>query len=139
MTLSSGRVIAALLVALHAGLAAWSVVGLIEWFVAEPPWPRLSNPLLPRPVLLAQWVLVLLAAGVFLAGYARRWPRTPVALAGCYAAMGVLCAVENIAYLGRYVAMAVEYAAYVAILGILFRMEHFRRAFAPHGAPAGPP
>jgi hypothetical protein len=125
------RTFISLLLAVHAFLAGWALVGFAEWFAATVPWPRVSNELFPRHVLLAQWGLILAAAVVFLGGYAVRWRHTPVALAAVYAAMAALCAVQTFDYMTddfRFVAMALEYAAYTGILVFLFRSDVFRPA-----------
>lgn len=118
-----------LLLAVHGVLGVWGVIGLAEWVSSSTPWPRVSNPLFPREILLMQWVLVLLAAFTFVIGYRTQWPFTPVAMACIYAAMAALCAVQTMRYLvhdARFVAMGVEYLAYTLILIFLFRSELFR-------------
>ena len=120
-----------LLLAVHAILALWGAVGLVQWFTPRTPWPTLSNALFPRDVLLMQWLLTLTAAAVFLVGYARRWEYTPTALACTYAAMAALCAVETFRSMEggtRFLAMGLEYVAYAAILLFLFRSRVFEKA-----------
>ena len=132
--------VAAVLLAVHAGLALWGLAGVVELLVDEPPWPRLSNPLFELPVLVAQWALVLLAASVFIAGYLARWPRLPAAMAAVYAAMAALCAFETFTILrhpDRFLDMALEYATYVAIIVFLSRAPAMRRRFVagdPHSS-----
>lgn len=112
------------LVVVHFGLGVWGIMGLVELLVSEPPWPALSNPLFTPTILLLQWVLVLTAALVFVPGYLIRWSLLPWAMAFVYAAMAALCAVETIGYLEsryRFLAMAAEYVAYLAILAFLFQ------------------
>ena len=127
--MDSSRAFIWLLLAVHTFLAGWALVGFAEWFMASVPWPRVSNEQFPRLVLLAQWVLILAAAAVFLGGYATRWRHTPVALAVVYAAMAALCALQTFSYMtndSRFVAMALEYMAYAGILVFLFRSTVFR-------------
>ena len=72
---------------------------------------------------------MLLAGGIFLGGYAVRWSGTPVALA--YVCLAALCAVETFGFLvsrTRFLGMAVECAAYVAIVIFLFRATSARDA-----------
>lgn len=117
------------LLVVHGFLALWGVVGLTEWFWADPPWPRVSNELFPSGVLLLQWTLILMAAAVFLVGTGFRWAHTPTAMAVVYAAMAGLCAVQTVRYMEsdhRFVAMGLEYAAYAGILIFLFRSDEFR-------------
>lgn len=114
----------ALLLLVHAFLVVWAVAGLADWLLPRTPWPEVSNPLFPRSVLLLQWLFILATAGVFLVGFAFRWPLMPAATAVGYLAMASLCAVETFGYLEhrwRFAAMALEYATYVAILLFLFR------------------
>jgi hypothetical protein len=118
-----------LLIAVHVVLGLWAAVGFAEWFVSDVPWPRISNPLFPRDVLFAQWALSLGAAVLFLAGYARRWPWKPAAMAVVYTLMALLCAVQTFTWMEgtmRFVAMGAEYVAYAVILGVLFRSERYR-------------
>lgn len=127
------RLIPALLLVLHAALLVWALLGLAEYFVAEPPWPPLANPLFPAWLQLVQWLVVLAVATVFLAGYALRWPWLPQAMIAGYGAMAIVCALQTASYLehpGRYLDLAIEYAAYLSILVWLFRASSARRRFA---------
>ena len=114
------------LLAVHGFLAAWAIVGFVEWFWAAAPWPRVGNELFPRDILLVQWASTLAASAIFLLGYALEWRHTPIAMACAYAAMATVCAVETFGYMesdSRFVAMAAEYVAYAAILVFLFRFR----------------
>jgi hypothetical protein len=127
------------LITTHVVLGLWAMVGFVEWFWATAPWPRITNPLFPRGVLLLQWGLSLAAAALFLGGYALRWSRTPTALAVVYAAMALLCAVQTFHYMHgttRFVALAVEYMAYAGILIFLHRSEYFRPGMVPAAQPS---
>jgi hypothetical protein len=122
-----------LLVLVHVLLAVWAVVGLAEMAFAEVPWPRVSNELFPAPVLLAQWLSILVASFFYIAGYLRRWRYTPHAMAFAYAIMATVCAVETFGYMisdTRFLAMALEYLAYALILLFLFKAQAMRRRFA---------
>jgi hypothetical protein len=113
-----------LLLGVHAFLGVWGLIGFAEWFSDSTPWPRVSNPLFPRDILLMQWSLVLAASVLFIGGHALRWEHTPAAMACVYAAMAALCAVQTFTWLKgdlRFVAMGAEYAAYAVILLFLFR------------------
>lgn len=117
------------LIALHTFLVVWATVGLIEWFWEATPWPRVSNSLFPKDILLMQWSSTLTAGIVFIVGYVLDWSYMPVALACVYAAMAALCAVETFWYMEsetRFVAMVAEYFAYAAILVFLFRTSSFQ-------------
>lgn len=117
-----GRIVGAALLIVHAVLGAWALVGLAEWLSPRTPWPPLTNPELPSLLLLAHWSLMLATAVVFLAAYARRWARTPAAMAAAYLSLASLCAIETFGYLtndGRFVSMAIEYAAYLTLLVLL--------------------
>jgi hypothetical protein len=119
-----------ILVLVHIFLGIWALVGFAEWSLRSVPWPRVSNPELPRGLLFAQWALLLTAAGVFLSGYFARWPHTPWAMAAVYAAMAALCAVQTFGYLTsptRFRAMIIEYAEYAVILWVLFATRFLGR------------
>lgn len=132
------RLLPPLLVLLHAGLLLWALVGLAEWLSPTVPWPGVSNPLFPRWLLLVHWLVVLIASSLFLGGYALRWPRTPVAMVAAYGSMAIVCAIETMGFLThplRYLAMALEIAAYLLILVALYRMPVFVARFR---RPPGP-
>jgi hypothetical protein len=137
------RLLPPLLVALHALLLGWALVGLVEWVLPEVPWPAVSNALFPRWLLLLHWLSVLGASVLFLAGYFLRWQRAPVLLIPAYAFMAAVCAVETFFFLThplRYVALVLEYLAYVLIPLALFRLPRFVRHFRlqePCGYKAG--
>jgi hypothetical protein len=127
------RVIAALLVVVHAGLGVWALVGFAELVFPQVPWSRVSNPLFSRSMLLLQWSLIGIAATVFIAGYLNRWKRTPVAMLVVYSAMALVCAYQTFLVLtaaSRFRAMAIEYVEYAVILAFLFFSGHMRRRFS---------
>lgn len=129
MTMDLTKIFTFLLLGVHGVLAVWALVGFAEWFAPSVPWPRVSNALFPRDILFMQWLLTLMAAAVFITGYALGWTYTPVAMACVYAAMAALCAVETFGYMEsetRFVAMAAEYIAYAGILLFLFRSSLFQ-------------
>ncbi len=120
-----------ILLVVHGFLAVWALVGFVEWFWADPPWSRVSNPLFPRNILFLQWFLTLIAAAVFIVGYIIRWQYTPIVMACIYIAMASLCAVETFEYMksdSRFIAMGIEYLAYAGILFFLFRARIFQPA-----------
>ena len=125
--MSTGRLPAALGVVLlvgHVTVALWATAGLVELTSPPWPWPAVANPDLPTAVLLVHWPLMLATGTVFVAGYLRRWPATPAAMAACYAALATMCAVETFGFLTgrfRFVDMTVEYAAYAVLLALLNR------------------
>jgi hypothetical protein len=137
----TSRLITILLLAIHAALLVWALLGLIEPWLAQPPWPTLANPLFPGWLQLAQWLTVLVTGLVFPAGYAVRWSMLPWAMVAGYGAMATVCAVQTLCWLrhdGRFLDMAIEYAAYILILVWLFRAPAMRRRFHPgHGNTAG--
>jgi hypothetical protein len=128
------RLVMAALVLVHVGLVVWSVLGLAEMLLPELTWAKVGNPRFPAWIQLAQWLLVFAVASVFILGLAARWRHTPLAMAVGFALMAALCAVETVGYLTyglRYAAMALEYAAYVAILLFLFRSRTAQQSFSP--------
>lgn len=116
----------------HCVVAAWGLVGLVEWLATRVPWPPLTNPDLPRGVLLVHWLAMIGAGSLFLVGYATQWSRTPIAMVGAYGVLAAICALETFSHLtspNRFVAMGVEYATYAGILFLLFRVESLRTYF----------
>ncbi len=125
--------IPAILIVVHAFLLAWAVVGMAEWLLPEVPWPTVSNPAFPPWLLLLHWLAILSGAIAFLGGYYVRWRATPVAVALAYAFMAVVCVIETFGFLtgaGRFVAMTLEFAAYVGIVVMLLRLPPFVRRFS---------
>lgn len=130
--ISLGRIVMAGLVLLHLGLLVWALMGFAEWTVGAVPWPEVTNPLFPRPMLFFHWLSVIAASTAFLAGLALRWPGTPLAVVLGYGAMAIVCLIETTRYLvhdAKWLAMAAEYAAYLAIGSWLFLSATARNAF----------
>jgi hypothetical protein len=130
---SLARLVAWGLVAVHAGLGAWALVGFAELALPQVPWTRLSNPLFSRPMLLLQWSLIAMAAAMFIGGYALRFRHTPLAMSVIYGAMALVCAYQTffiLTHAARFRAMAIEYTEYAAILAFLFLSTHMRERFA---------
>lgn len=128
MNFDPTRTFILVLLGVHALLGLWALLGLAEWASPSVPWPRVSNALFPRDILLMQWTLTLIAAVTFIAGYGLAWVNTPAAMACIYAAMAALCAVETFRYMEsetRFIAMGAEYVAYAGILLFLFRSGVF--------------
>ncbi len=118
MPASVDRLFAVVLVVVHVILLAWATAGFVEMVWAAPPWPRVSNPLFSDAMLFLQWFVVAGASLTFLSGYSGRWPRLPSAMVGWYVVMALICAWQTFFILqhsGRFIAMAAEYAAYLAI------------------------
>lgn len=127
------RCLPPVLVLVHAGLLVWAVAGLAEWLAPQVPWPRVSNGLFPRWLLLLHWIAVLLAAAIFLVGYAVRWRLTPKAMIPAYGLMAVVCVIETFWFLQhplRFVAMALEFSAYVVIPIALHRVTSLAARFS---------
>lgn len=128
------RLLPPLLLVVHFALLLWALVGLAEWFVASVPWPRLSNVLFPQWLLLWHWLAILAASAIFLGGYFRCWPFTPKAMVPAYAMMAAVCVVETFGFLThplRFVAMALEFSAYIGISIALRRVPSFVARFEP--------
>jgi len=123
---TASRVIVWVLVAVHLFLLAWAVVGLAEFVSGSVIWPGATNPGFPDWMLLAQWAALMATALIFLLGYQARWRAMPEALAASYVVLGALCAYQTFFLLHhdtRFLAMAAEYAAYIAIVVFLYRSK----------------
>jgi hypothetical protein len=122
------KIVLALLLLLHLGLLAWGISGLGE-FLLPGLGLGLQNPLFPAWLQLAHWIAILAGGGAFLAGYLLLPRLLLPLLAAAYLAMAAVCAVETLFFLegsGKYLAMAAEYAAYLAILALLASRRHER-------------
>lgn len=127
------RAIITALVAVHLFLLAWAIIGIAEFVSGQVIWPGATNPDFPRWMLLAQWVALPLTALVFLLGYAFGWRGMPSLLLAGYAVLAALCAYQTFFLLThdtRFIAMALEYAAYVAIGIFLFRSARVQARLA---------
>jgi uncharacterized membrane protein YphA (DoxX/SURF4 family) len=122
------------LLGVHALLVVIGIGGLVEWFVPDPPWTRFSNPELTPWMLMLQWLLMLGAGVLFIAGYLARWRALPWALMATYAVMAATCAYQTVFMLthdSKWMDMAIEYLQYTAILLFLFFDPLMRQRFRP--------
>ena len=120
-----------LLVCIHAVVAAWALVGLLEWFVAVP-WAPITNPELPADLLVAHWLAMAATAAIFFVGLAFRLPATARLMVAAYVGLAAICAYETFAILTtayRFHSMAAEYAAYLVLGAVLFWAPSVRRHF----------
>jgi hypothetical protein len=127
------RIIAWLLLLVHAGLGVWALVGFVELATVQVPWPSATNPELPRWLLWLRWPLIAAASAAFIGGYVGRWRLMPWAMLLIYSGMAAMCAYETFFVLtnpNRYRAMAVEYAEYAVILAFLFLSNHMQQRFS---------
>lgn len=113
-------------------LALWGSLGLIEYLFGVSFIP-LQNTAFPRGVQLLHWIGITATGWIYIAGYFARWSLTPFAMVVAYAVLATLCFIETIDFLtnrGRYLAMALEYAAYIGISFFLFRSRRMQSHFA---------
>ena len=118
------RAVVTALIAVHLFLFAWAAIGIAEFVSGQVIWPGATNPTFPRWMLVAQWAALLATGLVFPVGYAFGWRAMPYMLIAGYVALGALCAYQTFFLLvhdTRFIAMAMEYAAYIAIGIFLFR------------------
>ena len=129
--------IAAILLAVHGLLIVIGAGGLVELAVDKPPWTPFSNLELPGWMLLLQWLLMLTAGAVFIAGYAMRLRALPHMMAGIYAVMAAVCALQTFTMLSnadRFTNMAIEYAEYAVILVYLYAAPPMKARFGVQSA-----
>ncbi|MEM9833912.1 MAG: hypothetical protein AAF944_24995 [Bacteroidota bacterium] len=107
--------------------------GFLEMILQKIPWKPFANPEFPNWLLVIHWSSVLFAAIGFLSGYFTRWGKTPQLMTVAYGIMALVCVVETFSYMTsktKYLAMGVEYVAYLLILILLFNpcfaASHFR-------------
>lgn len=129
-------VVPLIVMSVNAVLWLWALVGLIEWLVGPLFWMPISNPELPRNILLLQWILCLAVPTILFVGFATRWHLTPVAAVVGYALMAMLCAVETFGYMtneSRFLAIAIEYTTYIIFGLLLFQHGYFKERFTGAG------
>lgn len=120
------------MVLVHLLLVLWGVLGFVEYFFPAVPWISLQNPAFPAGMQFLHWLAILSGGSVFLIGYVTHWKHTAFAMALVYTMMATLCAVQTLDLMtnpGRYLAMVLEYIAYVSIALFLFRSERARLHF----------
>lgn len=120
-----------LLLAVHVGLGLWAVLGVAEFAAPETLPFGLDNPLFPPWLQSLHWAAIATGSATFLVlRFRAPWLLAP-GMALAYGFMAAVCLVETLGYLehpGRYVDMALEYAAYVAIVYFLSRFPPRRSA-----------
>lgn len=126
------KIIGYILLMINLFLWSWSMGGMLEWLLPEVPWRPYSNPDFPKGILFFHWTAVIVASSGFLYGYFSRWKFTPNFMFLGFGLMASMCVIETFGYMTsetKYVAMGLEFAAYIVILFILhnaaFRSCHF--------------
>lgn len=139
MGLLVSRAAIAILLSVHLFLVVWAVAGIFEMATGYAVWEGAISPGFPDWMLWLQWPPILLTGLAFVAGYALRWPQMPQAVIAGYAVLAALCAYQTFFLLThdtRFLAMAAEYAAYIAI-GLFLLRSRLVRARLAGGAAAG--
>ena len=122
------------LVALSVLLLVWGILGFVE-YVAPSAAFGLQNANFPPGVQFLHWLLIVLTGTVFVAGFLLRWRHTPFAMIVMYATLATLCFVETVDFNafgggpGRFLVMAAEYVAYIALSVNLLRSRHIKERF----------
>lgn len=125
------KIIAFVLVAVHIVLFVWAAGGMIEWSVQKVPWTPFSNPLFPRWLLFIHWFSIIFSSTVFICGYFTNWYKTPDLMVIGYGMMAIVCIIETFGYMTsktKFLAMGLEFAAYIIILFILYN-PNFRNVY----------
>ncbi len=129
-----------LLAGIHTYLAIWSLGGFAEWIFHDVPWKPFSNPDFPRWVLFFHWTSIGFASTVFLYGYFTRWWRTPKYVTIGYGMMAAVCVVETFWFMtseSKYLAMGLEFTAYILILILLYHARFYNAHFSSRTPPGG--
>jgi hypothetical protein len=120
------------LVLIHTVLLGWAMGGIAEMITPHIPWKPYTNPAFPHWVLILHWGSVSIASLGFLLGYATHWTKTPLFMTMAYGLMALVCVIETFGYMTnstKYMAMGAEFAAYIVILLLLFKSDHFTGHF----------
>ena len=121
-----------ILFVIHLILLLWAAGGIIEMITPEVMWKPYTNPEFPGWVLVIHWGSVLFASVIFLYGYLTHWSRTPYVMIIAYGLMSLVCLIETFGFMtgkSKYLLMAIEFTAYIAILLLLFKTNYFRSRF----------
>jgi hypothetical protein len=124
-----------LLLIIHFLLFFWAFGGVVEMIVPKVFWKPYTNPEFPLWVLIIHWGSVLFASVSFIHGYLTQWNKTPQIMAIAYGIMALVCVIETFGYMTsktRFLAMGLEFTAYIIILFILFMTSYFEDYFGIH-------
>ncbi len=126
------HILGIMLLILHIVLFIWAAGGTMEMIFNTVPWKPYTNPEFPFWVLVMHWGAVLFASVSFIYGYWTQWSKTPQIMLFAYGFMALVCVIETFGYMtspNKYLAMGAEFAAYIAILWLLFRSSYFINYF----------
>jgi uncharacterized membrane protein YccC len=132
MTATASRIFSYVIVGISLFLSMWGLLGFLEYFWGYAPLLPLQNPEFPQGTQFLHWLAISVSGLVFLAGYGTHWAYTPHAMVVIYAVMATLCFVQTFDFMtnpSRYLAMVVEYVAYLAIGIFLFRSRRMQQRF----------
>lgn len=114
------------LMVVHAALAIWGVLGLVEYF-----FPAVSlglqNAGFPAGTQFLHFASILVTGGMFLVGYVTRWQHTQHAMVTMYAVLATICFIETVDFQAfgggstRFIPMTIEYIVYVGLSTYFFR------------------
>lgn len=104
----------------------------MEMIFDKVPWKPFTNPQFPFWVLIIHWGSVMFASLGFVYGYLTHWLKTPQFMVFGYGFMALVCVIETFGYMTgktKYLAMGTEFTAYIIILFLLFKSQHFINHF----------
>ena len=126
------QVIGYILLTTHFLLFFWATGGLMEMIFDKVPWKSFTNPQFPFWVLIFHWGSVLFASVTFIYGYLTHWDKTSQMMVLGYGLMALVCAIETFGFMTnktKYLAMGLEYIAYLIILFLLLKSSYFINHF----------
>jgi hypothetical protein len=122
-----------LLLLVFLAMLAWAVLGSIENVTGLALVVPLQNPDFPAGTQFIHWVLAVSSSATFVFGYALRWQRTPIVMVVLFAMLTTLCFIETFDFMtsdSRYLALALECAAYILIGAYLLNSDRLGSRFA---------
>lgn len=122
------------LVLLSVVLIVWATLGFVEYFQPTLAF-GLQDANFPRGTQFLHWLLILVTGALFVTGFLLRWKHTPFATIVMYATLATLCFVETVDFQAfgggpyRFIAMATEFAGYIAFSIYLLRSKEIQQRF----------
>ena len=112
-------------------MLVWGLLGFLEYLFGIS-IISLQNSDFPSGTQFVHWFLITLSGSMFLFGYVTKSRHTPTAMLVIYAMLGTMCTIQTFDMMtapNRYVAFAIEIAAYICISIYLLKSPYSKEYF----------